>query len=64
MSYLPFALDVLTLDGPRIREVTAFVTRSADEPDRKVYARWPDQPTDPGRLRGAFERFGLPERLS
>ena len=63
-SYHPFALNVLTLRDERIREVTAFVTRSADEPDRKVYARWPDQPTDPGRLRGAFERFGLPERLS
>lgn len=30
-SFLPFALDVLTLDGERIKEVTAFITRSAKE---------------------------------
>jgi RNA polymerase sigma-70 factor, ECF subfamily len=63
-SYLPFALNVLTLRGVRISDVTAFVTRSTPLPDRHLYARWPDQPADPSRLMGAFERFGLPERLS
>jgi RNA polymerase sigma-70 factor, ECF subfamily len=63
-SYLPFALNVLTLHGVRISDVTAFVTRSTPLPGRHLYARWPDQPADPSRLMGAFERFGLPERLS
>jgi RNA polymerase sigma-70 factor (ECF subfamily) len=62
-SYLPFALNVLTLRGARISEVTAFVSRSAQLPERDVYARWPEQPADPLRTIAAFERFGLPERL-
>jgi RNA polymerase sigma-70 factor (ECF subfamily) len=62
-AHLPFALNVLTLRGERIGDVTAFVNRSADLPERQVYARWPDQPADPARTMAAFERFGLPERL-
>jgi RNA polymerase sigma-70 factor, ECF subfamily len=62
-SYEPFALNVLTLRGPLISDVTAFVTRSTRLRERKVYARWPEQPADPSRLTGFFERFGLPERL-
>jgi RNA polymerase sigma-70 factor, ECF subfamily len=62
-TYLPFALNVLTLRGDRISDVTAFVARSTPVPDREVYARWPDQPADPERLMASFERFGLPERL-
>ncbi len=60
--YRPFALDVLTLDGARIKEVTAFITRSTEGEGRDYYARWPDQPLDPARA-AAFERFGLPGRL-
>jgi RNA polymerase sigma-70 factor (ECF subfamily) len=62
-SYLPFALNVLTLRGRQISAVTAFVARSIEEPDREVYSRWPEQPADPGRLLGNFGRFGLPDRL-
>jgi RNA polymerase sigma-70 factor (ECF subfamily) len=62
-SYLPFALNVLTLRGALISDVTAFVARSTRLPDRNVYARWPEQPADPARLMATFERFGLPERL-
>jgi RNA polymerase sigma-70 factor, ECF subfamily len=62
-SYLPFALNVLTLRGALISDVTAFVARSTRLPDRNVYARWPEQPADPRRLMATFERFGLPERL-
>jgi hypothetical protein len=39
------------------------VTRSTRLPEREVYARWPEQPADPSRLVGFFERFGLPDRL-
>jgi RNA polymerase sigma-70 factor, ECF subfamily len=61
-AYLPFALDVLTLEGDRIKEVTAFITRTTDLPDREAFRRWPDEPLAP---RGAeiFTRLGLPDRL-
>jgi RNA polymerase sigma-70 factor, ECF subfamily len=60
-AYLPFALDVLTFEGDRIKEVTAFITRMADSDERDFYTRWPDQPLD--RARFTFERFGLPPKL-
>jgi RNA polymerase sigma-70 factor, ECF subfamily len=62
-GYLPFALNVLTLRGERISEVTAFIARSTPVPDREVIARLPEQPADPTRMAAAFEQFGLPERL-
>ncbi len=62
-GYLPFALNVLTLRGAMISDVTAFLIRSTKIPDRDVIARLPEQPVDPGRLAIAFENFGLPERL-
>ncbi len=62
-AYLPFALDVLTLEGDRIKEVTAFITRTTELPDRESFARWPEHPLEPSRLAGYFERFGLPVRL-
>jgi RNA polymerase sigma-70 factor, ECF subfamily len=62
-SYLPFALNVLTLRGARISDVAAFIARSTPSPDRELLARLPEQPADPQRLMAAFERFGLPERL-
>jgi len=62
-AYLPFALNVLSLRGDEISDVTAFVVRAADLPEREVYARWPDRPADPRTLEGAFERFALPARL-
>jgi RNA polymerase sigma-70 factor (ECF subfamily) len=62
-SYLPFALNVLTLRGARISDVTAFVSRSTQLPERHVYARWPEQPADSRRVVAFFERFGLPDEL-
>jgi RNA polymerase sigma-70 factor (ECF subfamily) len=61
--YMPFALNVLALQGDRIKEVTAFITRTAPSPDREVVARMPEHPTDPERHAAAFGNFGLPERL-
>jgi RNA polymerase sigma-70 factor (ECF subfamily) len=60
-AYLPFALDVLTLEGDRIKQVTAFITRVAESTDPDHYTRWPDQPLD--RSRFVFETFGLPAKL-
>jgi RNA polymerase sigma-70 factor, ECF subfamily len=62
-AYLPFALNVLTFRGPLITNVTAFIARSADEPDNEVYQRWPELAADPRRLEGTFGSFGLPARL-
>jgi RNA polymerase sigma-70 factor (ECF subfamily) len=64
-AWLPFALDVLTLRGDRIEQVTAFIARSAEpRADREYYHRWPDQPPDPERVDAIFTRFGLPARLT
>jgi RNA polymerase sigma-70 factor, ECF subfamily len=62
-AYLPFALNVLTLHGELIGDVTAFVNRSIELPERHIYARWPEQPADRSRTFAAFGRFGLPDRL-
>jgi RNA polymerase sigma-70 factor (ECF subfamily) len=62
-AYLPFALNVLTLHGSQVADVTAFVARSTEETEREVYERWPEQPADARRLSGTFERFRLPARL-
>jgi RNA polymerase sigma-70 factor, ECF subfamily len=62
-AYLPFSLDVLTLRGDRIAEITSFITRAlADRDDPEYYARFPEQAPDPAKT-AAFERFGLPARL-
>jgi len=62
-TYRPFALDVLTLDGARIKQITSFITRSTLSRDRHFYERWPEQPLDHSRGATVFERFGLPSRL-
>jgi len=62
-AYLPFALDVLTLEGAHIREITSFITRSTESSDPGYYQDWPAQPADPDRIGAFFERFGLPARL-
>jgi RNA polymerase sigma-70 factor (ECF subfamily) len=60
--YLPFALDVVTLEDDRIKEVTAFITRVMEGRDPEYYARFPEHALDP--VRNVFERFGLPARLA
>jgi RNA polymerase sigma-70 factor (ECF subfamily) len=63
-SYLPFALNVLTLRGEQISDVTAFATRAVEVPDDGAYQRWPDQPTGAAdAVLVTFEQFGLPARL-
>ncbi len=63
-AYLPFALNVMTLRGSEIADVTAFVARSIEEERQEAYERWPDEPIDERRLTGTFGRFGLPDRLT
>jgi RNA polymerase sigma-70 factor (ECF subfamily) len=63
-AYTPFALNVLTFRGTLISNVVAFIVRSTESDAPEDYERFPEQPMDPQRLAGAFERFGLPDRLS
>ncbi|HET7418619.1 MAG TPA: sigma-70 family RNA polymerase sigma factor [Solirubrobacterales bacterium] len=60
-THVPFSLDVITLEGDRIKEVTAFVVRPADTTDG--YQRWPDRNADPRRVDAVFRRFGLPDHV-
>src|SRR5262249_39180163 len=43
-AHMPFALNVLTLDGRKISHVTAFIVRAAPSSEREVIARMPDHP--------------------
>jgi RNA polymerase sigma-70 factor, ECF subfamily len=62
-AYLPFALDVLALEGDRIKEITSFICRSTTGDDADYYVRWPEQPVDLDHVEAFFGRFGLPGRL-
>ena len=61
-AYLPFALDVLTLRGDRIAEITSFIMRTTDVSAAEV-ARWPEHAQDDARAERLFARSGLPLRL-
>ena len=60
-AFIPFSLDVISLRDEKISAITAFVVRQAEAADG--YARWPDYPVDPQRVRSVFTAFGLPDRL-
>jgi RNA polymerase sigma-70 factor, ECF subfamily len=60
-AYLPFALDVFTLEGDRIKAITSFINRSTQSREPEDYLRFPEQPIDPSLI--DFARFGLPDRL-
>jgi RNA polymerase sigma-70 factor, ECF subfamily len=62
-AHLPFALNVLTLRGSEVADVTAFIARSAEPRARERFARYPDEPPDAARVWAVFGRFGLPSRL-
>jgi RNA polymerase sigma-70 factor (ECF subfamily) len=61
--YRAFSLNVLTLRGKAIGDVTSFIVRTEPAPDRLHLARWPEEPADSRRLEAFFERFGLPAEL-
>ena len=63
-TYLPFALNVLTLRDGLVSDVTAFIVRSTAASEPEAYVRFPEQPMDEHRLTGTFERFGLPAELN
>jgi len=53
----------VTFEGDKIKEVTAFITRTLELPERDDFVHWPDKAQDPKRLVSVFERFGLPASL-
>jgi RNA polymerase sigma-70 factor (ECF subfamily) len=62
-AHVPFAVNVLTFEGEKIKEVDAFILRASQDPDPEIQARTPEQPADYAMLAAAYERFGLPARL-
>ena len=63
-AFMPFCVDVLTLEGDRIKEVTAFIVKALKpEDDREYYKNFPDQATDERAKSIVFDRFGLPDRI-
>jgi RNA polymerase sigma-70 factor (ECF subfamily) len=60
---VPFAVNVLTFEGEKIKEVDAFILRGSQDPDPEVQARTPEQPADYEKLETAYARFGLPAQL-
>jgi RNA polymerase sigma-70 factor, ECF subfamily len=63
-AHLPFALNVLSLRGDRVSDVTAFIVRSIESSEPGAFERFPEQPMNPRQLTGTFERFGLPDRVA
>ena len=63
-AYMPFALNVLTVRGDKVSDITAFIIRTPPESDdREIIARMPEQPTNLAQLEIAFQAFGLPDKL-
>ncbi|MBA3263886.1 MAG: sigma-70 family RNA polymerase sigma factor [Thermoleophilaceae bacterium] len=62
-AYRLFSIDVFTLEGPRIKSITSFITRSTLSRDQLFYERYPEQPMDDSNLSVEPARFGLPELL-
>jgi hypothetical protein len=61
--FRPFALDVLSIRGDRIEQVTAFIARSDEPRPHEDFATYPDHDIDAAKVVAVFERFGLPQRL-
>jgi RNA polymerase sigma-70 factor (ECF subfamily) len=62
-TFLPFALNVLTIRDGLVSDVTAFIVRATESRDPETYRRWPEEPIVPEKFVDYFERFGLPQRL-
>ena len=48
-TYRAFALDVLTLRGDRIADITSFINRTTQLRDGDDFLSWPHYPADPAR---------------
>ena len=63
-AYVPFSLDVLTLRGEEIKEVTSFIVRATGSEDPGYYQDFPDQPLDEGQVARNFLALGLPAQVA
>jgi RNA polymerase sigma-70 factor (ECF subfamily) len=63
-AFEAFALNVLSVQGELVSDVTAFIVRATGATDADAYIRFPDRPPDERQLAGTFARFGLPARIS
>jgi RNA polymerase sigma-70 factor, ECF subfamily len=61
--FTPFALNVLSLEGERVSDVTAFIARAPEVSTPEAYGRYPEEPPKPELVAAFFGRFGLPEQL-
>ena len=62
-AYTPFAINVLTFAGDKVKDVVAFAVRSVEPTDREAYHRWTEQPADEKTATTSFALFGVPDRL-
>jgi RNA polymerase sigma-70 factor (ECF subfamily) len=62
-AYRPFALNVLSFEGERVSDVTAFIARAPEAADERAFEHYPDEPVDDTRVGDVFGRFGLPDQL-
>jgi RNA polymerase sigma-70 factor, ECF subfamily len=62
-AYLPFALNVLSFRGDKVKDVTAFVVRTTEVEREDQFHRWVDVVADPESVELVFGRFGLPDAL-
>jgi RNA polymerase sigma-70 factor (ECF subfamily) len=61
--YLPFALDVFTLEGKSIKEVTSFIVRTTELDDPEDFVRYPERALDEAYSGAVFDGAGLPAYL-
>jgi RNA polymerase sigma-70 factor (ECF subfamily) len=62
-TYERFALNVLTLEGEKIKDVTAFLIPNPEGASREEILRMPERDEDAFWAHAAFDRFELPERI-
>jgi RNA polymerase sigma-70 factor (ECF subfamily) len=60
-AYRLFSIDVFTLAGAEIKQITSFITRSTLSRDLLFYERYPEQPMDETNVSVRPESFQLPE---
>jgi RNA polymerase sigma-70 factor, ECF subfamily len=61
--YRPFSMDVFTIEGDRIKEITSFIVRSTKSRELEAYLRFPEEPIDGSPNAQVFEQTELPDRL-
>jgi hypothetical protein len=56
-------MDVFTVEGDRIKEITSFIIRSTKSRELEDYVRFPEEPIDGAPFARVFEQSGLPDRI-